>query len=126
MVAEVKVLGVRGSQGLILSRAPALVSRCITVGGWYRRADRFPSTMPEMKLPFVGALLLLSSAALGQLSDASPQIGCSDPSAIEWFLPHEFDAALARARAERRLLVIKGISFGVNEAGAKSATMGTW
>jgi hypothetical protein len=49
-----------------------------------------------------------------------------DRSAIAWVLPGEFPRALARAQAEQRILVVKGISFGVDGAGAKCATKGVW
>jgi hypothetical protein len=45
---------------------------------------------------------------------------------IDWVLPGHFDTAVARATAEQRLLLIKGISFGVDEAGATCATKGKW
>jgi len=49
-----------------------------------------------------------------------------DRSAIEWVLPGEFPRALERAQTEQRILVVKGISFGVDVAGAKCATKGVW
>lgn len=49
-----------------------------------------------------------------------------DRTAIAWVLPGNFPAALARAKAESRILVVKGISFGVDVAGAKCATKGVW
>ena len=74
-------------------------------------------------------VLLLSSLCgtglAAQQKQANRELGC-DPSAIQWFIPGQFEEALARAKAENRLLVIKGISFGVDEAGAKCATKGKW
>ena len=52
-------------------------------------------------------------------------LGC-DPSAIAWFIPGQFQDARDRARKEKRLLIIKGISFGVDAAGARCATKGKW
>ncbi len=49
-----------------------------------------------------------------------------DRTAIDWVLPGEFDQAIARTRQEQRILVIKGISFGVDTAGARCATKGVW
>lgn len=46
--------------------------------------------------------------------------------AIEWKLPHQFDEALAEAKKTNRLLLIKGVSFGIDDAGAKCATKGKW
>lgn len=49
-----------------------------------------------------------------------------DDSNIRWHLPGSFEAARRRAVDENRLLVIKGISFGVDSIGATCATKGTW
>ena len=49
-----------------------------------------------------------------------------DPSAIEWVLPGHFEAALARARAENRILLIQGVSFGIDAIGACDARRGRW
>ena len=49
-----------------------------------------------------------------------------DPSAIKWQVPGTFGEALARAKKEKRILLIKGIAFGIDEEGAKDATCGTW
>jgi hypothetical protein len=49
-----------------------------------------------------------------------------DPSAIEWHIPGDFKKALKKSVETQRLLIIKGISFGVDEAGAKCATKGDW
>ena len=51
--------------------------------------------------------------------------GC-DNTAIQWFKPGEFAAARKLAKKSKRLLVIKGISFGVDDVGAKCATKGKW
>ena len=45
---------------------------------------------------------------------------------IDWVLPSDFDKALARSTAEHRLLLIKGVSFGIDVAGATCATKGKW
>jgi hypothetical protein len=49
-----------------------------------------------------------------------------DRTAIRWHGPGEFAAARERAEHEKRLLLIKGISFGVDELGASCATKGRW
>ena len=51
--------------------------------------------------------------------------GC-DPSAIRWHFPHQFDEALARAANEKRILLVKGVSFGIDDIGATCATKGKW
>lgn len=53
------------------------------------------------------------------------EYGC-DRSAIRWTLPGDFKAAREKARKENRILIIKGISFGVDKLGARDATCGTW
>lgn len=75
--------------------------------------------------PGLPTLLLLGifGGTLPAQSDTEP--GC-DPSAIRWFLPGQFEQAQRRAKEGKRLLIIKGISFGVDEAGAKCATKGKW
>ena len=78
-----------------------------------------------MKLQFAipAALLLAGSAAtLRAQDDTIPR----DRTSIQWVLPGDFPQALARAKQEQRILVIKGISFGVDDAGAKCATKGVW
>ena len=77
-----------------------------------------------MKMQFVvpTALLLAGSASPLQ---AQHDTAC-DRTAIQWVLPGDFEQALARAQKEQRILVIKGISFGVDDEGAKCATKGVW
>ena len=72
------------------------------------------------------SMLALARGVPLQAQDAAPEPAACDPSAIQWFLPGDF--AKARATAERtgRLLAIKGISFGVDEVGARCATKGRW
>jgi hypothetical protein len=56
-------------------------------------------------------------------------LACSfqgDTSAIEWHVPGDFKKALKKSVDSGRLLILKGISFGVDEAGAKCATKGDW
>jgi hypothetical protein len=50
----------------------------------------------------------------------------ADEAAIRWHFPHQFEEARARAQAENRILVIKGVSFGIDEEGAVCATKGKW
>jgi len=77
-------------------------------------------------IPTLLLLSLLGGTAPGQQqAQQEPELGC-DPSAIRWFIPGEFKAAQKRAKEEKRLLIIKGISFGVDDAGAKCATKGKW
>ena len=45
---------------------------------------------------------------------------------IAWKLPHQFEEAVAEAKARNRILLIKGVSFGIDAAGARCATKGKW
>lgn len=45
---------------------------------------------------------------------------------IRWHLPGDFDEVVKLARKQGRLILIKGISFGIDELGAKCATKGKW
>ena len=60
------------------------------------------------------ALTVLAGAAL------------ADEGSIRWHFPHQFEEARARAKAENRILVIKGVSFGIDTEGATCATKGKW
>ena len=83
--------------------------------------------MIETALDIIDFILIsgLAIPGVARAQDgAAPR--CSDASAIDWFLPDQFEQALARARTEQRLLVIKGISFGVDQVGAQCATKGQW
>ena len=59
---------------------------------------------------------------------SSPWLVAQAPPATEirWHLPGRFGEAKADAVKRQRILLIKGISFGVDEAGALRATRGRW
>jgi hypothetical protein len=78
-----------------------------------------------MKLQFVIPATLLLAASASTLRAQDDSISC-DRTAIAWVLPGNFPQALARAQKDQRILLIKGISFGVDDAGAKCATKGVW
>jgi hypothetical protein len=46
--------------------------------------------------------------------------------AIRWTTPGNFTTAQETARRDSRLLILKGIAFGIDEEGARDATCGTW
>ena len=76
----------------------------------------------------LAAIPMLGAVTTAQNPGPSKQpakLGC-DRSAIQWFIPGQFKEARARAKQQKRLLIIKGISFGVDDAGAKCATKGKW
>lgn len=76
----------------------------------------------SVALHSVGSVLLML-AALPSQEDPTPPC---DRSAIDWVLPGSFPQAVARAQQDQRIIVIKGISFGVDSAGAGCATKGVW
>jgi hypothetical protein len=73
----------------------------------------------------VSTVLSSSAAVFVAQEPAGSGVAC-DRAAIAWVLPGDFPRALELARSGRRILVVKGISFGVDEAGAKCATKGFW
>ena len=79
------------------------------------------SATPHLRIALLTALLAGSVPA----QEADLQAACNDTN-IRWVLPGDFASAQQRAQHERRLLLIKGISFGVDEAGATCATKGKW
>lgn len=80
------------------------------------------SFAPLPVLAALGATLCLATALAAQEPTPAP----CDRTAITWVLPGDFEAGLARARKEQRIIVIKGISFGVDTEGARCATKGVW
>jgi len=50
----------------------------------------------------------------------------ADECSIRWHFPHQFEEARARSKAENRILLVKGVSFGIDEEGATCATKGKW
>lgn len=73
---------------------------------------------------FLGAIFAAAAPLTAQGTEAlSPSCNTTN---IRWVLPGDFSTAVARAVAEQRMLLIKGISFGVDEAGATCATKGKW
>jgi hypothetical protein len=53
-------------------------------------------------------------------------LALADERSIRWHFPHEFEEARARSRGESRILLVKGVSFGIDEEGATCATKGRW
>lgn len=51
---------------------------------------------------------------------------CENTLAINWVLPGHFADALKQANEQQRLIMIKGIAFGIDDAGATCATKGCW
>jgi hypothetical protein len=70
-------------------------------------------------------LTLAALLAAGPALAADPKV-CQDTTAIDWYFPGDFEAARTAAEKSNRILLIKGIAFGVDAAGAKCATKGCW
>ncbi len=68
----------------------------------------------------------LAAVVLTSPAVAADPAACTDRSAIRWHLPGDFESAQKAADKEKRLLLVKGIAFGVDEVGAKDATKGCW
>ncbi len=76
--------------------------------------------MRHLTILFVGGLAVSLYFAASVLGD--------DPENenIQWVLPGDFEDALERAKAENRIILIKGLGFGLDELGSKCATKGCW
>lgn len=72
---------------------------------------------------FALAAALLTGGPGRTQADEKPS---GDTSEVHWVYPGDFDAALARCREEKRLLIFKTVMFGVDEEGATCATKGKW
>jgi hypothetical protein len=71
-------------------------------------------------------LLTLGLFALLAAPAAAADPACADTTAIRWHTPGKFEEARKAAAAQHRILMIKGIAFGVDAAGAECATKGCW
>lgn|GEM_PF-5900834 len=81
-----------------------------------------------MKLRYQNILLLMIAVAMPTIAAAqslTSKINC-DKTAISWILPGHFKDAQTRAKNENRILIIKGLGFGLDEVGATCATKGDW
>ena len=68
-----------------------------------------------------GTVIALSAAPA-----AAADPVCADTTAIRWHTPGKFADARTAAAARNRILMVKGIAFGVDAAGAECATKGCW
>ena len=75
------------------------------------------------RLLLIPTLLILLVAAT-QADEAGKS--CENTIAINWVLPGHFEDALKQANAHQRLIMIKGIAFGIDDVGATCATKGCW
>ncbi len=70
------------------------------------------------------ASLCLASTSLGQ-NNESIEFGFNSE-AIDWVIPGEFKNALDQSKQQERILLIRGLGFGLDELGATCATKGCW
>ena len=70
------------------------------------------------------AFALALSAVL--TTTVSAQGASCSGDAIDWFVPGQFERAVDEATTRQRIVIVKGIAFGIDKAGAKSARKGTW
>ncbi len=66
---------------------------------------------------------LLSFMALATAVSAQD---AGDPDVVRFFLPGQFGKVKEEARRQNRLILIKGVGFGVDRQGAACATKGKW
>ncbi|MGE3853851.1 MAG: hypothetical protein AB7K09_19120 [Planctomycetota bacterium] len=80
-----------------------------------------------MQRALSAAVLLVALAAPAFAQQPAPEPApAPDTVAVNFFTPGHFKAAVAAATQQKRLLLIKGIAFGVDELGAQCATKGHW
>lgn len=77
--------------------------------------------MSKYVMAALAAVVLARSAPA-----AEKALACQDPTAIQWFTPGSFEKAQKAAQTQKRLMMIKGIAFGVDAEGAKNAIKGCW
>ena len=82
-----------------------------------------------MRVPLFLLLVvaLFPAAALQAQDSSSPEpVAAGDPTVVEFILPGHFKEALAASTERNRCLLVKGVAFGVDAAGAVCATKGHW
>lgn len=76
---------------------------------------------------FLTTLFLLGGIAWPGWSDEGKgPSACADTNNIQWHTPDRFAEARAAAGKQKRIMMIKGIAFGIDAVGAKCATKGCW
>ena len=77
--------------------------------------------MIRFTLLVLAATCVLPGTAFGK--DA-PE--CGDTTVVDFFLPGSFKDAQKKAKKTNRCLLIKGVAFGMDQAGATCAIKGHW
>jgi len=80
--------------------------------------------MSQLRRSLLIPVLLLVILAKAHADDAGKS--CENTLAINWVLPGHFADALKQANAQQRLIMIKGIAFGIDDIGATCASKGCW
>lgn len=83
--------------------------------------------MSARSVRLLSTLLLLGALAVPTWGDDSGKhTACQDTNNITWFTPGKFEEARKAAQTQKRILMVKGIAFGIDAVGAKCATKGCW
>lgn len=69
-------------------------------------------------------ILLLAGTSHAQ-DDSQTKIDLNSQS-IQWFVPGKFEDAMEKSRQQERILLMRGLGFGLDEEGASCATKGCW
>lgn len=87
-----------------------------------KKHTRPHSSRSRALMPILGVVVMLISLPAFALEDEA----VGDARVVNFYLPAEFEQALADAKESNRLLLIKGVAFGVDQLGATCATKGHW
>ena len=82
--------------------------------------------MPHFVQTLAGCALTAVVATPAAAQEPAPAARGGDPEVIDFIYPGKFAKALEQAKATNRCLIIKGVAFGVDAAGAECATKGHW
>lgn len=74
----------------------------------------------------LAVLAATTHAAAQSPTTAAPAASATNSTNIEWVLPGNFEVARSRAAKEERILIVKGVSFGIDSIGAGCAQKGRW
>lgn len=79
-----------------------------------------------MLLMAVAVCFVLAGSGSAQTTKTEKKANCFNPEKINWVFPGHFDRAYEQAEKKNRLLLIKGLGFGLDDLGATCATKGCW
>ncbi len=82
--------------------------------------------MRIMSLAIVAAMTFSCSLDVAGQTDQPSKLKCFNSEAIQWVYPGKFKTALEKAKKQNRIILMKGLGFGLDELGTKCATKGCW